>query len=268
MTIALVFILVVLGACLGSFACCQVWRIRKNDKSKWSHCLSCGYRLKWYDNIPIISWLVLGGKCRKCHKKIGKMEILTELGMAMLFGLSFWFWPELDNVLNGDILAIIRLVIYFILISVLCIAFLYDAKWQELPVVVLAVATIVAFVYYGIDTYGVIKNGDFEVIKFLSGLLGLILLPGFYFLLYKISKEKWVGGGDYLLCIPLAIVLNDAWLALACLFISNLLGCVLMIPVISFSKRKDRMIPLGPFLIMGFLVTFFFKEVIWEFVSI
>ena len=211
---------------------------------------------------------MLGGKCRKCHKKIGKMEILTELGMAMLFGLSFWFWPELDNVLNGDILAIIRLVIYFILISVLCIAFLYDAKWQELPVVVLAVATIAAFVYYGIDTYGVIKNGDFEVIKFLSGLLGLILLPGFYFLLYKISKEKWVGGGDYLLCIPLAIVLNDAWLALACLFISNLLGCVLMIPVISFSKRKDRMIPLGPFLIMGFLVAFFFKEAIWELVSI
>jgi prepilin signal peptidase PulO-like enzyme (type II secretory pathway) len=268
MTVMLIAILTVLGAGLGSFACCQVWRIRKNDKSKWSHCLSCGYRLRWYDNIPILSWLMMGGKCRKCHKKIGAMEILAEVGMAAVFRLSVWLWPELKEVLNGDILAIMRLVIYFILITALCICFLYDAKWKELPVVVLAVCTVLAFLYYGVNMYDLISSGEFEIMEFLSGLLGLVLLPGFYFLLYRLSKEKWVGGGDYLLCIPLAMVLNNAWLAMSCLFVSNLLGCAVMLPVIYLSKKKDKMIPMGPFLILGFLVVFFCKELILEFVSI
>ena len=268
MTVALTLVLALLGAGLGSFACCQVWRIRKNDKSKWSHCLNCSYRLQWYDNIPILSWLLLGGKCRKCHKKIGAMELFAELGMAVAFAVSFCFWPELKMVLSGDVLAIIRLAIYYVLLTALCIAFLYDAKWKELPVVVLAAATIIAFIYYGVDAYSLVKSGDFEVAGVLSGLLGLFLLPGFYFLLYKLSKEKWVGGGDYLLCIPLAIILSSAWLAMSCLFISNLLGCLVMLPVIYLSKKKDKMIPMGPFLILGFLVVFFCKDFILEFVSI
>lgn len=268
MVIALLILLAVLGAGLGSFACCQVWRIRKNDKSKWSHCLSCGYQLKWYDNIPILSWLMLGGKCRKCHKKIGAMEILAEVGMAAVFVLSFCFWPEQKAILDGDILEIMRLVIYFALITTLCVCFLYDAKWKELPVVALAVATVIAFLYYGLDIYALVTSKSFEVSGLLSGLLGLVLLPGFYFLMYKLSREKWVGGGDYLLCIPLAMVLNNAWLALSCLFVSNLLGCAVMLPVIYFSKKKDKMIPMGPFLILGFLLVYFCKEFILEFVSI
>ncbi len=259
-------ILAILGAGLGSFACCQVWRIRRNDKSKWSHCLSCGYRLRWYDNIPILSWLMLGGKCRKCHKKIGAMEILSEVGMAVVFGLSFLFWPEMEQVLDVNGLAIFRMIVYFVLLVVLCMAFLYDAKWKELPVAVLTAAIFIAFMYYAMNI-SVVKNGNFDLMEFLSGVLGLILLPGFYFLLYKLSKEKWVGGGDYLLCIPLAMVLNNAWLAISCLFVSNLLGCLVMLPAIYLSKKKDKMIPMGPFLILGFLVVFFCKEFILEFVS-
>ena len=105
-----------LGAVFGSFAVAQVWRLRakqlqdekasgeKIDSSEWkklrslasvspksdrSHCLSCGYQLKWYDLIPIISWLSLGGKCRKCHSKIGATEFLTEVSMFALFAIIF-----------------------------------------------------------------------------------------------------------------------------------------------------------------------------------
>ena len=268
MVIALILILAVLGASLGSFACCQVWRIRKNDKSKWSHCLSCGYRLKWYDNIPILSWLMLGGKCRKCHKKIGAMEILTEVSMALVFALSFFVWPEQKLVLMGNAVAIIRLVIYFALITTLCVAFLYDAKWKELPVAALTAAIIIGVIYFGLDLFSLVRSGEFEWIRLASAGLGLILLPGFYFLMYKLSKEKWVGGGDYILCIPLALVLANAWLSLSCLFVSNLIGCAVMLPVIYLSKKKDKMIPMGPFLILGFLVIYFCKEFILEFVSI
>ena len=91
--------LFIFGAAFGSFACCQVWRIRKKDKAKWSHCMHCKYQLQWYDNIPIISWLSLGGKCRKCKKKIGYAEILAEVGLAVAFVLSFVFWPNQDQLL-------------------------------------------------------------------------------------------------------------------------------------------------------------------------
>ena len=83
----------ILGACFGSFLCCQARRLRlkegKKPKSKKlparSICLSCGYQLKWYDNLPIFSWLLLRGKCRKCRQKIGILEVLSELGLALAF---------------------------------------------------------------------------------------------------------------------------------------------------------------------------------------
>lgn len=268
MVIALILILAVLGAGLGSFACCQVWRIRKNDKSKWSHCLSCGYKLQWYDNIPILSWLMLGGKCRRCHKKIGKMEVFAEVGMALAFALSFWLWPEQKAVLAGDTIEIIRLMIYFALLTAFCVAFLYDAKWKELPVIILIISIIIGVIYFGLNIFGLVQSKDFEWMQLGSAALGLVLLPGFYFLLYKLSKEKWVGGGDYILCIPMALVFANAWLSLSCLFVSNLLGCAIMLPVLATSKKKDKMIPMGPFLILGFLVIYFCKDFILEFVSI
>lgn len=211
---------------------------------------------------------MLGGKCRKCHKKIGKMEIFAEVGMALAFALSFWLWPEQKAVLAGDTIEIIRLVIYFALLTAFCVAFLYDAKWKELPVIILIISIIIGVIYFGLNIFGLVQSKDFEWMQLGSAALGLVLLPGFYFLLYKLSKEKWVGGGDYILCIPMALVFANAWLSLSCLFVSNLLGCAIMLPVLATSKKKDKMIPMGPFLILGFLVIYFCKDFILEFVSI
>ena len=96
-----------MGAGLGSFACCQAWRIRKHDKSARSHCMNCDYQLKWYDNIPILSWLMLGGKCRKCRKSIGVAEIAAEVGLAAVFALSYAFWPRKAGLEARDVFAII-----------------------------------------------------------------------------------------------------------------------------------------------------------------
>ena len=76
----------ILGAVFGSFACCQAWRWHykvhsKKDLGQWSVCLHCHKRIKWYDNIPIISWLVLRGKCRNCGKKIGVGDFLSEVSL-------------------------------------------------------------------------------------------------------------------------------------------------------------------------------------------
>jgi len=256
----------VLGAALGSFACCQLWRIKKNDHSTWSHCMQCNYRLQWYDNIPIISWLSLGGKCRKCGKPIGKMELFAELGLASVFALSFLFWPNRDAVVAGDALNLLLLGIYYALLTALCVGFFYDAKWKELPVKVMIWEAIFAVLYFLISNASI----NFAELSTTKGIidfaLALFALPGFYFLLYKISGEKWVGGGDYLLCLPLALILQKFWLSLFCLFASNVLGCLVMLPLIVVSKKKERQIPLGPFLILGFILVFLAKDVIMDFI--
>ena len=83
---------VCLGAVLGSFVCCQAWRIRyktegKKELGKRSVCLKCGRKLRWYENIPIISYILQRGKCRGCGEKIGKAEIVSEIIGAVFLGI-------------------------------------------------------------------------------------------------------------------------------------------------------------------------------------
>ena len=258
--------LFIFGAAFGSFACCQVWRIRKKDKSKWSHCMNCKYRLQWYDNIPIISWLMLGGKCRKCRKKIGYSEILAEVGLAVAFLLSFLLWPGQDKLMNLDVIEAIKFALFLINLTIFTILFIYDAKWKELPLALMLVSAGIAAIFLGLSVYqSYTATGNYD---WLSLGLAILFLPGIYYLMYKVSGEKWVGGGDWILCIPLALMLGDAWLAAFCMFVSNIFGCITMAPIALIKKKKGMQIPFGPFLIIGFLVVFLIQDFIFKFTSI
>lgn len=257
--------LALFGAAFGSFACCQVWRIRKKDKSKWSHCMHCKYRLQWYDNIPIVSWLALGGKCRKCRKPIGCAEILAELGAALIFPLSFVWWSAQDKLMAVDVAEIVKFGLFLAILVILIILFIYDAKWKELPVNLMVVTGVMAAVFWGISVgQAYAETGQYDWLNFV---FSLVFLPGVYFLLYKVSHECWVGGGDWILCVPLALLLGDMWLSLMCVFASNVIGCAVMLPVALSKKKKKMVIPFGPFLISGFLLIFFLQDVILKFVS-
>ncbi len=261
MNVAVIIILLaIVGAGMGSFACCQAWRIRKSDKSRRSHCMNCNYKLKWFDNIPVISWVFLGGKCRKCHKKIGVAEIISEVLLAAAFALSYVFWPWRAELDSGNVLAIIRFVLFLIQLVMFMLVAVYDAKWKEMPTAILIASCVigVAFLCCG----GLML----DQLPSLAG--ALLILPGFYYLMYKASKEKWVGGGDPILCVALAIMLGDFWLSMFTLFAANVIGSVVMLPV-SIVKRDRRMqIPFGPFLILGFLVVFFCRSFFLNLVSI
>ncbi len=105
---------------------------------------------------------------------------------------------------------------------------------------------------------------DSEV--FLHSLLSLLgsvaILAGVYYLLYVLSKERLVGGGDWLLCLAIGLLLRDWKLALVELFFANFLGSLVMLP------RGKKKIAFGPFLVVGFVIVFTLKDWLFSFLSI
>lgn len=250
-------LLFILGACFGSFLCCEARRLhlktekpsKKTKMNKRSICLSCGYQLKWYDNLPIISWLVLRGKCRKCHKKIGLAELLSELGLGLAFlllgvgalldGLSF----ESPNILTWCLF--IFTLIFTIILTFLAI---YDGLYGELPTLGLIIAilgAIVIVVLREISTTALWPD-------LLDAFLAVLILGGIYFILYLISKGKWVGDGDWLLGTAIALALGTPWFAAIALFISNLVACLIMLPIVK--KTRHTKIYFGPFMVIAFII--------------
>lgn len=268
------FILVIIGLCLGSFAGASVWRSRARqlaqDKSAGEHfdhneyaqlkkltkkslfndrskCLHCSYSLQWYDLLPVLSWVSLRGRCRKCHKPIGYMEPLIELSLATFFVLSYMLWPYQ----LGNFFEITRLVLWLVAGVCLAVLFVYDMKWFLLPngwnftVIGIGAASALLMLLNSND-----KSGT------LIELIGSILiLSGLYWILYQISKGKWIGFGDVKLGLGLALLLADWRLAFVALFSANLIGCIIVLPAMLMGKlKRNSHVPFGPLLIVGFAI--------------
>ena len=276
--------LVLVGACFGSFAGATVWRIRAGqlvedkadnepyDKAEYrrlvklstsstlsdrSCCLDCGYRLRWYDLIPIISWLTLRGKCRSCKKRIGWFELLIELGVAAFFVLSYAFWPiSLDGVLP-----IIQFVLWLASGVAMAISFAYDTRWLLLPSIY---TLLIAIFGVGITAISALTSGD--VIGTIMQTLGSVaILGGLYWVLYAISNERWVGRGDAELGLALGLLLGSWELSLLALFLANLIGCLIVIPGLATKKlSRTSHVPFGPLLIAGAVLAWIFGRIILD----
>ena len=254
MQIVFYVILFIVGACLGSFLCCQARRLHYNTthksklRSSRSICLHCHKQLKWYDNLPIISWLALRGKCRFCRHSIGWAELLSELGLAIAFLLLGTCFDINTTSPLSWILFILTLV-YTTIITFLAI---YDGLYGELPTVFLIIAIIIACIILALNTTITLSTTPFSTNLIWQPVASVALLGGLYLLLYLISKGKWVGDGDWLLCVSIAIVLGHPWLALFVLFLSNFLACLVMLPTLKGNTR--RRIHFGPFLVIAFVI--------------
>jgi len=269
------------GAALGSFAAASVWRLRARqlvadkkageeyDKKEYkllkkiiakplddySQCLHCDYKLKWYDMIPIVSWLALRGKCRNCRKPIGWFEFLMEIGVAAFFVLSYAFWP--GGIETGYEIA--HFALWLIAGVVMSILFAYDVKWFLLPDKLNAALAIIGVAIVGVR---IAETGDVAG-TILSALAGVAILSGLYAVLYFVSKGRWIGFGDVKLNIGLALILVDWQLALTALFLANFIGCLVVIPLLATKKlERNSHVPFGPLLIAGTILAFFLGWVI------
>lgn len=255
----------ILGAIFGSFACCQAWRWRymvhkKKDLGQWSVCLHCGKKLHWYDNIPIISWLMLRGKCRYCHKKIGIADFLSEISMAVAFFMLSWAYllPMLhgwDILMRNPAQLALQLgsfILTLLMLVVLVILAVYDAKWGELPLVLLLLAVNMGAVILVLKLISTSLAGDEAISELLNALFGVLILAGTCFLIYRISHERLMGGGDWILALALALALADWWLALWTIFLANLLGDLIALP--GAMRQGNHVVHFGPFLVAAFVI--------------
>ena len=261
MQILFFILLFILGACFGSFLCCQARRLHlKSTKGKSkklsprSVCLNCDYQLKWYDNIPVFSWLFLRGKCRKCGKKIGLAEILSELGLGLAFlALGTTIDPAAASILEWAIL-----LATLILTIVLAFLAIYDGLYGELPTTYLTISIICAIIVLCLKEWLFSSISPFSAENILAPLASAAILGGIYLLLYLFSKGKWVGDGDWLLGTALGLALSSPWLSLITLFLANVLACLVMAPVVK--KNKHKKIYFGPFMVIAFIITLTFAD--------
>lgn len=257
--------LVLLGLCMGSFVNALVWRIykqskekkeskRKNhDKQKSSYsistgrsmCPSCKHELAAKDLIPVLSWLSLGGKCRYCKKPISWQYPMVELAMAILFVASYIFWP---TQVAG--LEIVSFVLWLAALVGLVALLVYDLRWMLLP-------NRIVFPLAWIAGAGALINiwQEGSLSSLVSALAGVAIGGGIFYVIFQVSKGKWIGGGDVKLGFVLGLLLGEPDQALLMLFLASLLGSLLVIPLMIAKKVTPKTrVPFGPFLIASAIV--------------
>ena len=175
-TIALYITIFIFGIVIGSFLNVCIYRIpKKEDIVKInSHCMSCNYRLKWYDLIPLFSYIFLGGRCRKCKTKLSVQYPLIEGLNGLLYVLVV--------AVNG---LSIESLLYCLMFSALLTLSVIDFRTYEIP--------------FGINLFilalGLIRVAlDYR--NFLNYLIGFLSVSGFLYLLFLITKGRGIGGGD------------------------------------------------------------------------
>ncbi len=222
-----------LGAIVGSFLNVCIYRIPagKSIVRPSSHCPGCKHPIRFYDNIPILSYLILGGKCRHCKAKISIqypiVELLTALA-ALIFFLRYGMsWTCL---------------FYFLFTAALIAITFIDLEHQIIPDVI----TLPGIPFFALAAIFLLK------LPYLESVLGIVIGGGVLFLVgfgYElIKKREGMGGGDIKLFAMIGGFLG--WKSLIfVLLVSSFLGAIIGISVIIYKKGDMKYaIPFGPFL--------------------
>lgn len=226
----------ILGLVVGSFLNCVIYRMERSQGFLFgrSFCPHCKKELSFFDLIPILSFLILRGRCRYCQKKISPQYPLVELSTGILFFLAYFkFFHQ----------SLFFTLFYLLLFSFFVLIFVFDLQHYAIPDPILFPPIFFSAIY---------KASRFsfqEIIEFF-----LPFLPSLFFLFFiLLSKETWFGWGDFWFSILMAEVLDFKLLLLA-LFVAFLLGGVISIFLLILKKRglKSRL-PFCPFLILGTL---------------
>ena len=232
-----------MGGLWGSFANVCIHRLPKEQGvvSGRSHCPKCKKQIFWYDNIPLISHLLLGGKCRKCKKKISIQYIFVELISIFSFFSIFYLYGITLTTLLLMILSLSFIIIFFI-----------DLKHFIIPNLITFPMMALGF----IKSFDPNLNSIFPnyILSILGGLFGYGIIWSITFFYKQIKKKEGMGLGDAKLLSVIGF-----WFGLKAIpfviFLSSTIALISVIPdLIKKSKKMSSKIPFGPYIIVGTLV--------------
>ncbi|WP_457627726.1 prepilin peptidase [Persephonella sp.] len=245
----------VFGAIIGSFLNVLIYRLPRGKsplKPAFSFCPSCGSPIKWYDNIPLLSYLILRGKCRNCGGKIGFryffVELLTGVASVVSYlktGLSYEY-----------------IFVFGFLAIIIAITFI-DVDFKIIPDQLNLAGFVLGVIYTFI-------RDDFTI---LDGIIGAVVGAGFLwgiaYIYLKTRGIEGLGMGDVKMMAFVGMYLG--WFgALFTIFFGSLIGAVVGIVAAYLSRSEDKgrfEIPFGPFLALAAVIYMFFGDTIkgWYF---
>lgn len=273
MDIFLIFLIFILGLVVGSFLNVVIFRLETEEDivSSRSKCMSCEHKLAWHDLFPVLSFLFLRGKCRYCKAKISfqypLVEIVTGILFVLLFVKIFYatsFFPCViyPEWMNFDFWNAARFFVLSLVFSALVVIFAYDLKHYIIPDEVVYSASALMLLFRMAEL--IFVNGGLNFSSFFYVLFPAFLAGGFFLFLVIATKGRGMGGGDVKLGFLMGLVLGfpNVLLALLIAFVSGAaVGTFLM----ALGKKKMKsMLPFGPFLVFGLLLSFFWGEEIIE----
>lgn len=232
----------IIGTVLGSFYNVLGYRVPLNKSIVYpgSFCPRCGHDLKWYELIPVISYIFLGGKCRNCKQPISLMYPFIELFCGILFMVSYYSFGFSGN-----------LFISLILVSLLCIVIVSDVNYMIIPDVFLIVASILIIItkLISVCLFKTLLSIGYGIIAFV--IMYLVSLLG-----NKVFKKETLGGADIKLFFIIGLIFNPLMSMMVLL-----LASVIAFPIslFIFIKNKENAIPFGPFIVLSLVFLFWTK---------
>jgi leader peptidase (prepilin peptidase)/N-methyltransferase len=266
------FFIFIFGLIIGSFLNVVICRLKTKEEIflSRSRCPHCQKNLKWFDLIPILSFLSTFGKCRYCGKKISWQYPLVEIITGGLFILIFNFQFSIFNEITIFNFQTLNFSLLLFIVCSLIIIFVYDLKHYIIPDKIVFPAIIAAFFYKLFEMFGnwnlrfIWDLGfgiwDFQIL--LYAIFSAIVASSFFFAIILISKGEWMGFGDVKLAFLMGLILGWPDILFA-LFLAFVLGAAIGLILIGLKiKSIKSQIPFGPFLAAATIIMTLWGEII------
>jgi leader peptidase (prepilin peptidase)/N-methyltransferase len=235
----------ILGLIVGSFNNVCIYRIPRNESIIYpaSHCPKCNSKIKPVDNIPLLSYILLKGRCRNCKSKISIQYPIVELLTGLIYLLIYLAYG-----------LSVQTLIYIILSSALIIIAFIDLNEEIVPDVISLPGIVIGFILSFFVPY----------ISFMNSALGVLVGGGIILIIGMagsvIFKKEAMGGGDVKLAAMIGAFLGWRYIIIS-LFLGFFLGALAgIILIMSKIKSREDAVPFGPFIVLGSFITLLWGE--------
>lgn len=240
MDLPILILLTLVGACVGSFCNVLIYRIPKEEEfvKTPSHCMTCGHELKWYELIPVVSWLIQGGKCRKCGAKLSAQYPIVEALNALM-------WLAAGVLFRGDWVTV---GLYCVLYSMLMVLSVIDWRTYIIPNGINLVIFLLGIVRVLTDLH-----------NWLGYLIGMLAVSLVFLGLHVATGGNGLGMGDVKLVAAAGLLIGWQNMLLA-VIIGSLSGAV--IHSIRMKGGAGKKLAFGPYLAAGIWIAALFGQLL------